>query len=169
MHHSGYWPSPARKRHRFEYFRHGTLSLYATLETRSGQVIGSTASRHTSQEFVRFLQEVVAAQSSGKEIHLIMDNRSAHKTRLVERFLTSTQTCRCMTRPLIVPGSTKSKTGSPKSSATRLPVESSHRWPTCAANSCATSSLQDCHSPSMDLQQPNQSNRSVAGSSDTLH
>ena len=71
--------------HGFEYFCHGTLSLYAALETRSGQVIGSTASRHTSQEFVRFLQEVVATQPSAKEIHLIVDNLSAHKTKRVER------------------------------------------------------------------------------------
>src|SRR6476619_2301690 len=41
------------ERHGFEYFRHGSLSLYAALETKSGQVLGST-SRHTSQEFVRF-------------------------------------------------------------------------------------------------------------------
>jgi hypothetical protein len=34
----------------FEYYRHGTLSLYAALETGSGQVIGQTASRHTSAE-----------------------------------------------------------------------------------------------------------------------
>ena len=61
-----------------------TLSLYAALETKSGQIIGSTASRHTSQEFVRFLQEVVATQPSGKEIHLIVDNLSAHKTKLVD-------------------------------------------------------------------------------------
>ncbi len=59
----------------------------AALETKSGQVIASTASRHTSQEFVRFAQEVVATQPSDKEIHLIVDNLSAHKTKLVDRFL----------------------------------------------------------------------------------
>jgi len=60
--------SPGRaERPGFEYFRHGTLSLYAALETRSGQVIGSTASRHTSQEFVRFLEEVVATQPSARK------------------------------------------------------------------------------------------------------
>ena len=80
--------SPGRaERHGFEYFRHGTFSLYAALETSSGQVLGSTARRHTSQEFVRFLDEVVARQPSGKEIHLIVDNLSAHKTKLVDRFL----------------------------------------------------------------------------------
>jgi hypothetical protein len=77
--------SPGRaERHGFEYFRHGT-SLYAALETKSGQIIGSTASRHTSQEFVRFPRGRSHA-ASGKEIHLIVDNLSAHKTKLVDRF-----------------------------------------------------------------------------------
>jgi hypothetical protein len=46
--------SPGRmERHGFEYYRHGTLSLYAALNTRDGAVVGKTAARHTSQEFVR--------------------------------------------------------------------------------------------------------------------
>jgi transposase len=71
----------------FEYYRHGTLSLYAALNTKSGEVMGKTAARHTSQEFVAFLAEVVANQPRGKEIHLIADNLSAHKTKRVEQFL----------------------------------------------------------------------------------
>jgi transposase len=79
--------SPGRlERHGFEYYRHGTLSLYAALNTRNGAV-GKTAARHTSQEFVAFLAELVANQPRGKEIHLIADNLSAHKTRRVEQFL----------------------------------------------------------------------------------
>ena len=36
--------SPGRvERHGFEYFRHGTLSLYAALNTRTGDVLGKTA------------------------------------------------------------------------------------------------------------------------------
>ena len=73
--------------HGFEYYRHGTLSLYAALNTRNGEVVGKTAARHTSQEFVAFLAEVVANQPRGKEIHLIADNLSAHKTKRVEQFL----------------------------------------------------------------------------------
>jgi hypothetical protein len=47
--------SPGRaERHEFEYHRHGTLSLYAALNPQTGEVIGQTASRHTSVEFVRF-------------------------------------------------------------------------------------------------------------------
>jgi transposase len=80
--------SPGRaERHGLEYFRHGTLSLYAALETKSGQVLASTARRHTSAEFVRFIQEVVATQPLGREIHVVADNLSAHKTKLVDDFL----------------------------------------------------------------------------------
>jgi transposase len=50
-------------------------------------VVGKTAARHTSQEFVAFLAEVVANQPRGKQIHLIADNLSAHKTKRVEQFL----------------------------------------------------------------------------------
>ena len=80
--------SPGRlERHGFEYYRHGTLSLYAALNTKSGEVVGKTAARHTSQEFVAFLAELVANQPRRKEIHLIADNLSAHKTKRVEQFL----------------------------------------------------------------------------------
>ena len=80
--------SPGRlERHGFEYYRHGTLSLYAALNTKSGEVVGKTAARHTSQEFVAFLADLVANQPRGKEIHLIADNLSAHKTSRVEQFL----------------------------------------------------------------------------------
>jgi transposase len=82
--------SPGRlERHGFEYYRHGTFSLYAALNTRNGEVVGKTAARHTSQEFVAFLADVVANQPRGKEIHLIADNLSAHKTKRVEQFLTA--------------------------------------------------------------------------------
>lgn len=80
--------SPGRaERHGFEYKRNGTLSLYAALNTQSGQVQGKTAARHTSREFVDFLEEVVAGVESGREIHIICDNLSAHKTKLVAAFL----------------------------------------------------------------------------------
>lgn len=80
--------SPGRlERHGFEYYRHGTLSLYAALDTKSGQVLGKTAARHTSEEFVAFLAALVASQPRRKEIHIILDNLSTHKTKRVEQFL----------------------------------------------------------------------------------
>src|SRR5271165_864106 len=80
--------SPGRaERHGFEYYRHGTLSLYAALNVKTGRVEGKTAKRHTSQDFVAFLEEVVAQCPANKQIHIILDNLSAHKTRLVDEFL----------------------------------------------------------------------------------
>jgi transposase len=82
--------SPGRaERHGFEYFRHGTLSLYAAFNTKTGEVLGKTADRHTSSEFVAFLADIVANQTRGKEIHVIADNLSAHKSRPVQDFLES--------------------------------------------------------------------------------
>lgn len=80
--------SPGRaERHGFEYYRHGTLSLYAALDVRSGKVHGKTAARHTSDEFVHFLPRVVGLCKPKQEIHVILDNLSAHKTQKVASFL----------------------------------------------------------------------------------
>src|ERR1700722_13736319 len=80
--------SPGRaERHGFEYFRHGTLSLYAAFNTKTGEVLGKTTARHTSAEFVAFLTDIVIDQPRGKEIHVIADNQSAHKSRPVTDFL----------------------------------------------------------------------------------
>lgn len=80
--------SPGRaERHGFEYYRHGTLSLYAALETATGRVHGKTADSHTSQDFVAFLEEVVALRPRHRQIHIILDNLSAHKTVMVREFL----------------------------------------------------------------------------------
>jgi transposase len=80
--------SPGRaERHGFEYYRHGTLSLYAALNTATGRVHGKTAARHTSREFVAFLQEVVSLCPPRQQIHIILDNLSAHKTQAVREFL----------------------------------------------------------------------------------
>ena len=43
--------------------------------------------RRTSAEFVAFLADVVATQPEGKQIHVIADNLSAHKTKAVAEFL----------------------------------------------------------------------------------
>ena len=61
--------SPGRaERHGFEYYRHGTLSLYAALNVKTGAVQGKTAKRHTSAEFVRGLLQCPSQ-------HLGLDSR----------------------------------------------------------------------------------------------
>lgn len=80
--------SPGRaERHGFEYKRNGTLSLYAALNVGTGRVQGMTATRHTSAQFVRFLDGVVATVPKGRDVHIIADNLSAHKTKLVTDWL----------------------------------------------------------------------------------
>jgi transposase len=80
--------SPGRaERHGFEYIRKGTLSLYAALETATGKVTGKTVAHHTSEEFVAFIASLVAEQPADREIHIIADNLSAHKTKRVADFL----------------------------------------------------------------------------------
>jgi transposase len=80
--------SPGRaERHGFEYHRHGTLSLYAALNTQTGEVIGQTAARHTSDDFLAFLAHVVEAQPRRREVHIILDNLATHKTQKVRTFL----------------------------------------------------------------------------------
>ena len=80
--------SPGRaERHGFKYYRHGTLSLYAAFNTKTGEVLAKTAVRTTSAEFVAFLTDIVANQPKGREIHVIADNLATHKTKQVEEFL----------------------------------------------------------------------------------
>ncbi len=80
--------SPGRaERHGFEYYRHGTLSLYAALNVKTGQVEGKTAKRHASADFIAFLTELIGKTKWAREIHIVLDNLSAHKTQAVEEFL----------------------------------------------------------------------------------
>jgi transposase len=80
--------SPGRaERHGFEYYRHGTLSLYAALDVKTGKVEGKTAQRHTSAEFIAFLNQLLSKARWAKQIHIVLDNLSAHKTKAVEEFL----------------------------------------------------------------------------------
>ena len=80
--------SPGRaEMHGFEYYRHGTLSLYAALDVTTGEVMGKTAARHTSAEFVDFLSTIDRKTAVEKKIHIVLDNLSAHKTQAVRDFL----------------------------------------------------------------------------------
>ena len=80
--------SPGRaERHGFEYYRHGTLSLYAALNVKTGRVEGKAAKRHASADFIAFLTELIGKTKWAREIHIVLDNLSAHKTQAVEQFL----------------------------------------------------------------------------------
>src|SRR5438132_5276845 len=46
------------ERHTHDYKRHGTTSLFATLDVKAGTIIGKCMARHRHQEFRRFLDTV---------------------------------------------------------------------------------------------------------------
>ena len=80
--------SPGRaERHGFEYLPPWHLVAVRRLQHQTGEVLGKTAERHTSAEFVAFLTDIVINQPRGKEIHVIADNLSAHKSAAGQRFL----------------------------------------------------------------------------------
>jgi transposase len=61
-----------------DYKRHGTTTLFAALDVRSGAVIGRHYQRRRRVEFLDFMNRVVAAYPD-REIHVILDNLSTHK------------------------------------------------------------------------------------------
>ena len=60
-----------------EYKRHGTTTLFAALETATGRVHGGHYRRKRRDEFLDFLDGLVAAHP-GQILHLILDNLSTH-------------------------------------------------------------------------------------------
>jgi len=76
---------PERQTH--NYIRHGTLDLFAALNVATGEVIANTKQRHRAKEFVAFLRAVDKTVAPELEVHVILDNLSAHKAPAVKRWL----------------------------------------------------------------------------------
>ena len=70
-----------------DYKRHGTTTLFAALDVKSGLVIGECLSRHRAREFLRFLRHIERAVLTHLDVHLICDNYSTHKTPEVQAWL----------------------------------------------------------------------------------
>jgi len=67
--------------------RHGTTTLFAALDAKTGKVLGGLHRRHRSIEFRKFLDGIEAAVPAGLDVHLILDNYGTHKTALIRRWL----------------------------------------------------------------------------------
>jgi transposase len=72
-------PGQAERR-THDYKRHGTTSLFAALDAKTGKVIAETHRRHRSLEFRRFLDRIDASVPAELNVHLVLDNYSTHKT-----------------------------------------------------------------------------------------
>jgi len=71
------------ERRTHDYKRHGTTSLFAALDVKAGTIVGKCMPRHRAREFRRFLDEIEKNVPTGLDIHVVMDNASNHKTKLI--------------------------------------------------------------------------------------
>jgi transposase len=77
--------TPERATH--DYVRNGTVDLFAALDIATGTVITDLRKTHTSADFVAFLNKVNRNVPDGLDVHVVLDNLSAHKTPKVQRWL----------------------------------------------------------------------------------
>ena len=70
-----------------DYKRHGTTSLYAAFDVLSGNVIGQMTDRCRSKEFLGFMKHVEKNTPPDQDLHIILDNLSAHKTVAIKEWV----------------------------------------------------------------------------------
>lgn len=70
-----------------DYKRHGTTTLFAALDVFNGRVLIDCKPRHRHQEFLGFLRQIEAQVPARLDVHLIVDNYSAHKHPRVKAWL----------------------------------------------------------------------------------
>jgi transposase len=75
------------ERRTHDYARHGTTSLFAALDAKTGDLIGQTQRRHRSIEFRNFLDTIEQNVPPELDVHLILDNYGTHKTQLIRDWL----------------------------------------------------------------------------------
>lgn len=83
-------PLPLRSgravRHTHDYKRHGVVDLFAALEVATGKVTHRVTDTHTAADFLAFMKKVLR-QYPGRELHVILDNSSTHRTEEVQAWL----------------------------------------------------------------------------------
>ncbi len=75
------------ERRTHDYRRHGTTSLFAALDTKTGSVLAQTHRRHRSVEFRKFLDKIDQQVPAQLQVHLVLDNYGTHKTPLIHAWL----------------------------------------------------------------------------------
>src|SRR3954468_15962295 len=74
------------ERRTHDYKRHGTTSLFAALDLKTGRVIGELHRRHRSQEFRGFLDTIEGKVPADLDVHIVLDNYGTHKTELIRKW-----------------------------------------------------------------------------------
>jgi transposase len=74
------------ERRTHDYERHGTTTLFAALDVKAGTIVGKCMPRHRAREFRKFLDEIERNVPTDLDMHVVMDNASSHKTKLIRRW-----------------------------------------------------------------------------------
>jgi transposase len=69
-----------------EYVRHGTRTVLASLEVKTGRVIAHVKKRRTSADFLCFLDDI-GQSYDGQRLYVILDNLNTHKNQQVRDWL----------------------------------------------------------------------------------
>ncbi len=70
-----------------DYYRHGTVTLFAALNYLNGKILAQRAPRHRHQEWLKFLKHIEVETPPGVALHLILDNYATHKHPKVKAWL----------------------------------------------------------------------------------
>jgi transposase len=62
-----------------DYYRHGTVTLFAALNCLDGKIIARMEAHHTHVEWLRFLKQLDRDTPEDLDLHLIVDNYATHK------------------------------------------------------------------------------------------
>ena len=61
--------------------------MYAAFNILNGEVLAQVTNRHRAKEFIAFLKYIEKGTPKDKDLHIILDNLSAHKTADVQKWL----------------------------------------------------------------------------------
>lgn len=70
-----------------DYKRHGTVDVFAALNVKTGEVIYDTRKSHTQRDVLAFFKLIDLHVPSHLEVHVVLDNLSAHMAPEVTRWL----------------------------------------------------------------------------------
>jgi len=73
-------------KYEYEYIRHGTQSLIASFDIRTGKVIAQCGEKRTAHDLLELMEKVAEEYAQDHKIHVIWDNLNIHKDGADERW-----------------------------------------------------------------------------------
>ena len=70
-----------------DYKRNGTIDLFAAINIATGEVLTDLRKGHTGADVLRFFKQIDASVPRGLDVHVVLDNLSAHSTPEIKAWL----------------------------------------------------------------------------------